>query len=321
MNSSGSTNRFCAVPKWIPSPLRPLCCHCICGSNKLLMDSWSGTQLQADYWGRRTPGDWRPDWISTLTHRESVLQTRPSFQDHMDPKCLRPFLPTSYVPFSTLKMQFLYYKDISWIDYHVFWNKWLTESFLLLFYMCLFPYFEAQLLWMACSVSEWKDLIRDASIQRHSCFFGVLIWSCCAVYVFGYVYIHFCADLDTSVEYVCCSCFHLSFNNEPDVGWKYMCINIGIYRNLIHITWYVELEPCLPRKEAITKLMWAPDRELEAELGAFIFFHWSAIERRKKWKKESLLIRRNTLLNRSICFSHQTLFFFLNCSISLFLHP
>lgn len=183
-------------------------------------------------------------------------------------------------------------------------------SFIIL-YMCLFPYFEAQLLWMACMQCVWME----GSNQRRQyseafMFFGVLIWSCCAVYVFGYVYIHFCADLDTSVEYVCCSCFHLSFNNEPDVGWKYMCINIGIYRNLIHITWYVELEPCLPRKEAITKLMWAPDRELEAELGAFIFFHWSAIERRKKWKKKSLLIRRNTLLNRSICFSHQTLFFF-----------
>lgn len=30
-----------------------------------------------------------------------------------------------------------------------------------------------------------------------------------------------CTDLGTSVEYVCCSCFHLSFNrstNETDVG-------------------------------------------------------------------------------------------------------
>lgn len=83
MNSFGTTNRFCALTKWIPSPPWLLCCHCICGSNKLLMDSWSGTQLQADYWGRRTLGDWRRDWISTFAHRESVLQTRPSFQDHM----------------------------------------------------------------------------------------------------------------------------------------------------------------------------------------------------------------------------------------------
>lgn len=57
MNRAESTNRFTAVPKWILSPPRPLCCHCICGSNKLLMDSWSGTQLLADYWGRRTLGN------------------------------------------------------------------------------------------------------------------------------------------------------------------------------------------------------------------------------------------------------------------------
>jgi len=83
MDSFGTTNRFRALAKWIPPPPGLLCCHCICGSNKLLMDCWSGTQLHADYWGRRTLGDWRRDWISTFARRESVLQTRPSFQDHM----------------------------------------------------------------------------------------------------------------------------------------------------------------------------------------------------------------------------------------------
>lgn len=157
-------------------------------------------------------------------------------------------------------------------------------------------------------MSAWKDIIRDTSVLIRSC--SIRLWMCLHAFI--------CTDLDTSVEYVCCSCFHPSFNrsnNETDVGWKYMCINIGIYRNLIHITWYIELESCLPRKEAITKLMWAPDRELEAELGAFIFFHWSAIERRKKWRKKACWYEETPLLNRSICFSHQTL------SVALFLHP
>ncbi len=191
--------------------------------------------------------------------------------------------------------------------------------------MCLFLYLEAQWPLIACMQCVWME----GSNQRRQYSEVLMFFWCvnmellCCICVWLCLHPFLCTDLDTSVEYVCCSCFHLSFygsNNEPDVGWKYMCINIGIYRNLIYITWYIELEPCLPRKEAITKLMWAPDRELEAELGAFIFFHWSAIERRKKWKKKSLLIRRNTLLNRSIRFSHQTLSF-LKCSISLFLHP
>lgn len=131
-------------------------------------------------------------------------------------------------------------------------------------------------------------------------------------------------DLCTSVEYVCCSFFHLSFNrsnNETDVGWKYMCISIGIYRNLIHITWNVELESCLPRKEAITKLMWAPDRKLEAELGAFIFSAGQQLKGEKSKRKKGCWYEETPLLNRSICFSHQTLFFLLRSSISLFLHP
>lgn len=133
MNSSGSTNRFCAVPKWIPSPPRLLCCHCICGSNKLLMDSWSGTQLQADYWGRWTPEDWRPDWISTLTHRESVLQTRPSFQDHMGIlNASGHFCPP--LTFLSALLRCSLYIIRTFLG--LIMNKWPTESFLLFICAC-----------------------------------------------------------------------------------------------------------------------------------------------------------------------------------------
>lgn len=168
MNSSGSTNRFCAVPKWIPSPPRPLCCHCICGSNKLLMDSWSGTQLQADYWGRRTPGDWRPDWISTLTHRESVLQTRPSFQDHMGiPNASGHFCPPLTFLSALLRCSFYIIRKFLGLIIMSFGTNDQQKVFFY-YFICACSHilkhncFE----WPVCSVSEWKDLIRDASIQR-----------------------------------------------------------------------------------------------------------------------------------------------------------
>lgn len=162
------------------------------------------------------------------------------------------------------------------------------------YFICAFPHILKHICF------EWSVSIMEWSYQRHS---EVLTFGCVNIRSCIWICLHTftCTDLGTSVEYVCCSCFHLSFNisnNETDVGWKYMCINIGIYRNLIHITWYVELESCLPRKEAITKLMWALDRELEAELGAFIFFCWSAVERRKKWKEKRLLIQRNTFIEQ-----------------------
>lgn len=41
---------------------------------------------------------------------------------------------------------------------------------------------------------------------------------------------------------------------QPDGGWKYMCININIYRNRIHMTWYAELKILPPKEKSYYKV-------------------------------------------------------------------
>jgi len=91
-----------------------------------------------------------------------------------------------------------------------------------------------------------------------------------------------------------------------------MCISIAIYRNLIHITWNVELESCLPRKEAITKLMWALDRKLEAELGAFIFSAGQQLKGEKSQRKKGCWYeKKNTFIEQINLLQSSDILFFL----------
>lgn len=176
MNSSGSTNRFCVLAKWILSPLRPLCCHCFCGSNKLLMDSWSGTQLQADNRGRRTLGNWRPDWISTLAHRESVLQTWPSFRDHMGiPNASSHFCPPLIFPStlcSGLRCSFYSTRKFVGLIITSFETNGPQKVFFW-YFICAFSHILKHICfeWLAFNVSimEWSE---------EPVFRGINVWMC-----------------------------------------------------------------------------------------------------------------------------------------------
>lgn len=87
---------------------------------------------------------------------------------------------------------------------------------------------------------------------------------------------------------------------------EYMCINIGIWGNLIHITWLTELESCLAGQEAITGLMWDQSATLK-RTGWLNWRHLSfSIGQQLRRGKKGCWLGGKALLNKSISVSRQT---------------